>query len=106
MEGEGLLTRLRAALRGSEASIDLGGALRIKAPEETTRVFSRNAMHCDRCHSPVPDDATIWRVSVGYSVTSQPLLGGVQSWCAACASQFDHRNNLWSEAENWPVGAW
>jgi hypothetical protein len=59
-------------------------------------------MHCDRCHSPVPDDATIWRVSVGYSVISQSLLGAVQSWCAACASQFDHRNNLWSEAENWP----
>jgi hypothetical protein len=58
-------------------------------------------MHCDRCHGPVPDDATIWRVSCGYSVHHPP--GAVQSWCAACyASQYDPRNLLPPEAENWP----
>ena len=57
-------------------------------------------MHCDHCHEPVPDDATIWRVSVGYGCTHPP--GAVQSWCAACASRFDPRRSLPPEAENWP----
>jgi hypothetical protein len=45
-------------------------------------------MDCDHCHLPVPDDATIWRVSVGYSLIYYPP--AVQSWCAACASQPFH----------------
>ena len=40
-------------------------------------------MHCDLCRKPVPDGATIWRVSVGYS-----QLPAVQSWCEACAAAF------------------
>ena len=74
------------------------GALRIQKPSETTCFFSRNAMRCDNCHRPVPDDATIWRVSVGYSVNSS----AVQSWCAACwESRFGPRKILPPEAENW-----
>jgi hypothetical protein len=38
-------------------------------------------MQCDLCRKPMLDDATIWRVSVGYS-----QLPAVQSWCEACAA--------------------
>jgi hypothetical protein len=51
---------------------------------ETSGLFSRNAMHCDCCRKPVPDDVTIWRVSVGYF--PEPPGRAVQSWCAACVS--------------------
>ena len=47
----------------------------------------------------MPDDAPIWRVSVGYSATYPP--GAVQSWCAACKSELD-RKTLPPEFENWP----
>jgi hypothetical protein len=43
-------------------------------------------MHCDNCRKLVPDGATIWRVSVGYS--QRPA---VQSWCEACAAAFTEK---------------
>jgi hypothetical protein len=52
-------------------------------------------MHCDRCHKPVPADATIWRVSIGYSLVFYPP--GVQSWCATCAS--DRHYHRWHPAQ-------
>jgi hypothetical protein len=56
-------------------------------------------MLCDRCHNPVPDDATIWRISTGYSITGP----AVQSWCAGCASRYtDPHKMLPPDAENWP----
>ena len=40
---------------GLKPGIDLGGALQMLEPSE----LFRNALHCDCCHRPVPDDATI-----------------------------------------------
>ena len=81
--------RLRAVVRGSEAwHRPWRGVTDKNTGRNHLGVYSCNAMHCDRCHKPVPEDATIWRVSVGYSVANPPLLGAVQSWCATCAS--DH----------------
>jgi hypothetical protein len=52
-------------------------------------------MRCDNCGRRVPDGATVWRVSLGYSATPS-----VQSWCAACGTDFA-RKWLPPDLEDW-----